>query len=113
MKHTLERLLQLLLILVVHGDADSHARVLVADAAPGPDLRQEACAFDLSEFGVRTITSWPDLLVECRVGQDHGLVGDVSGWLPLLLHDERECFGGDGNLAAEGLRSRISVLLRN
>ena len=69
-----ERVAKLVLVLVVHGDADGHLGVFFPDAAPGPDFRYHTSVLDLSVAGIGAEACRAQLRVVCRVCQDKGLI---------------------------------------
>ena len=80
-----ERVLQLYLILVVHGYTDGECWITLSDATTGPDFREKRCFLDVSDFAVGSEACTPDLAIELRLRQHHRLVGRLRPWLPLDL----------------------------
>ena len=88
-QQTLQRCLQLFLILVVHGDTDGQFGWRLSDTAPSLDFGEHTCALNLSVLGIRPETSWPDLAVQRGICEDHSLIGDIDRGLPGCLRDLR------------------------
>lgn len=80
-----QRAPQLILILVVHRDADGQLGVLLSDATARSDLRDHARVLDLSVTATGAETGRSKLLVKRRRRQHQRLVRHIDGRLPLLL----------------------------
>lgn len=80
-----QRVLQLLLLFVVHGDADGELWILSSNLAPLLDNRHHRSVFDLPG-----LSTWPEarraqLSVLFGLRQHDGLVRNVDCWLPHLF----------------------------
>ena len=85
---TLERRLQLLLVLVIHCDANSHRRWTATLLAPATDVRQVAIShLDVTWLAILSETGTAYFLVELRRSHHERLVCGLGTWLPGLLHN--------------------------
>jgi hypothetical protein len=79
--------LQLRLVLVVHGDADSQLGILLLHPAPGLDFGEKTSVLDLPHFAGTPEAARPYLAVQVTVAQGHALVGLHNRGLPVAYAD--------------------------